>query len=128
MDSFSSAARGKLLSSGGIALALKVAAAGCGYALFVALARWMDVTEYGIFSIAFSAALSAGVLAALGTPGLLVRYLPEYHAKGQPDRARAIIRITYGAVMLAGAVSAIGFCVAGSMRDCLLYTSPSPRD
>lgn len=121
MDSFSSTARRKLLSSGGIALALKVMAAGCGYALFVALARWMDVTEYGVFSVAFSAALFVGVLAALGTPGLLVRFLSEYDAKGQPDHSRSVIRVTYGAVLLSGTIAAIGFLIAAGVNGTAAF-------
>ena len=121
MDSFSSTARRKLLSSGGIALALKVIAAGCGYALFVALARWMDVAEYGVFSVAFSAALFVGVLAALGTPGLLVRFLSEYDAKAQPAKSRAVIRVTYGAVLITGALAAAGFAIAAGVSGTAAF-------
>lgn len=99
----------KLLTSGGSALALKVAAAGLGYALFVAFARWMTITEYGEFSVAFSTALFVGITAACGLPGLLLRFLAEYGAKGKEDAARGVIRFAYGALAITCAIAAFGF-------------------
>jgi O-antigen/teichoic acid export membrane protein len=57
----------------------------------VLLARWMGVFEYGIFVLVWTAMIIVGDLSCLGFHTSVVRFIPEYRAKGQLAELRGIL-------------------------------------
>lgn len=90
-------ARGAILS-----LALQVTGATLAYALQVLLARWLDPSPYGIFVYATTWGSLLAIIAGLGLPSAVLRFLPQYEAEGDWGRLRGFLRSSEVATLAAG--------------------------
>ncbi len=74
------------------ALAIRVLSAGIAYVSQVLLARWMGAYEFGIFAYVWVWVIMLGLVSALGLNVAVLRFVPDYLARGQGDLARGFIR------------------------------------
>ncbi|MCU0819843.1 MAG: lipopolysaccharide biosynthesis protein [Beijerinckiaceae bacterium] len=94
------------------ALGVRLGAAALAYLLQILLARSLGAAEYGTFSFAWSVVTIGGFLATLGFGQIAVRFLAEYHERGEPGLARgfllhAILVTTAGSLVLAAILYAL---------------------
>ena len=61
------------------------------YVSQVLLARWMGDFEYGVFVVVWVGAVILGGLACLGIQIAVLRFVPEYIERGEPDLLRGVI-------------------------------------
>ena len=89
-----------------LALAVQVAGAGLGYLLQVALARWMGLTQFGTYTYLMAWATVLALLAGLGFPLSVLRFIPEYRALGDHARLCGLVRTSRRATLAVGAALA----------------------
>jgi len=96
-----------------IVFTIQVAGLALTYVAQVALARVLGAREYGIYRYAWSWINLLGILATLGFPTALQRFVPEYRTRGEPDLARGLLRgarwTTFLASLVAAAAAALVF-------------------
>ncbi len=102
------AARLKRLLAGGAVsgFLVRVAAAGIGYVLQIALARLIGVEEYGVFALAWVLVAVGGFSACLGLSQAAVRFLPVYGERGAEALRAGFLRDSTLVVCLAGTLLA----------------------
>jgi len=111
------------------AIAIKVAAAGLSFLMFLALARAMTQEGFGQFGFAFSLATFLGVLGAMGQRNLVLRFAAVYHADGDRAQTYGVIAYAYRSVLFGTGLLAIGLAAAATLpllepyRPLLLATS-----
>ncbi|MBN8534714.1 MAG: oligosaccharide flippase family protein [Rhizobiales bacterium] len=93
------------------AFGVRIGAAALAYILQIILARSLGAADYGTFSFAWSLVTIGGFLATLGFGQIAVRYLAEYHQRGDAARARGFLRHAF-TLTLAGSVAIIGLLYA----------------
>ncbi len=84
----------QLVRGGGYSIAIKVANGVLAYAMLLIIARVTTAEQYGIFAIAFSVAMSASYVAALGQPWAINRFWPEWMALDESVKARRFLRLS----------------------------------
>ena len=94
------------------ALAVRVGAAGLGYAMQIALARLMGAADYGAFAYAWAWLAVLGFSATLGLGQTSVRWLAHYHERGKPALTAGFLRwsiavVAGGSVLVAVATAAL---------------------
>jgi O-antigen/teichoic acid export membrane protein len=95
------------------ALAIQVLGAGLGYLTQVAFARWMGVSQFGLYAYLMAWATILALVSGLGFPLSVVRFIPAYRAHGEHDRVRGLIRLSRRVVLAAGVVVVIvGMAIA----------------
>jgi O-antigen/teichoic acid export membrane protein len=95
---------------------LQSAGALLGFALQVALARWMSVRDYGSYAYVFAWASLLAVPISLGVPGVVLRFVAAYEAQGDPGRLRGVVRTGTLTVVCAGlAFGALGTAVVAAL-------------
>lgn len=99
-----------LLRGAAVALTIQSAATALAYVLQVALARWLGVSAYGGYSIAFTTATLLSIAITFGVPSMLVRFVPTYEQAGDLGRMRGAISFARRLVLGLG----FGFAVAAS--------------
>jgi len=62
------------------ALAIQILYIGINYLLNVLLARWMGVSDYGVFQYAYTICFVLVFLSGFGISGAVLRFIPEYTA------------------------------------------------
>ncbi len=87
----------------------------------IALARWMGVQAFGVYSYAWAWVAVLGTLAGLGLPGTSVRFLATYRAQGEHARVRGLLR--FGRLLTLMASVLIGAC-AMALVELLIPDSP----
>jgi O-antigen/teichoic acid export membrane protein len=70
---------------------LKVGSGGLAFAMFSLAARAMSPDGFGMFATWLSVAQIAAVVGLIGQELLLVRFLNEYQARGQPDLTKGVL-------------------------------------
>ncbi len=109
----------RALSRGaGVAFITQVSAVGLGYLTHVLLARWMGVTEYGVYVYALAWAAPLAALGGLGVHMVALRFVPAYAT----SKAYGLIRGSYRAganVAFTGglAVSVMALGVLGFIQN-----------
>lgn len=78
-----------------------------GYLAQVVFARLMGARQFGIYTNAWTWATVLAGVATLGLPTLLVRFIPEYRARGDWGRLRGLIRGSLWCVLVSGLVLAL---------------------
>ena len=86
-----------------VSLGLRMAAALANYVSAIFLARWMDRSDYGSFSMLLSIMALAGTVATLGAPPAIIRFLGQYTSNARPDLAHGAIRYAIRHVLMGGA-------------------------
>ncbi|MEZ5926377.1 MAG: lipopolysaccharide biosynthesis protein [Hyphomicrobiaceae bacterium] len=83
--------RGRAQRAALTAFAIRVLSAGIAYLTQVVLARWMGSYEYGIFVFVWVWVLILGGLSSLGINIAVIRFVPEYKERNEPDLLRGIL-------------------------------------
>ncbi len=74
------------------AFAIRIASAAIAFLSQVLLARWIGAHEYGVFTYIWVWIIITGTLCAAGFATSVVRFVPEYQEKKQPNLVRGFIR------------------------------------
>ncbi len=81
--------------------------AGLGYISQVAFARWMGLSQFGTYAYLIAWVTTLALLAGLGFPMSVLRFIPEYRAHGYDDRLRGIVRLSRRVTFATGLVVVI---------------------
>jgi len=98
--------------------AVRILGAALGYALHVALARFLGPADFGIWAFAFTLVIVAGHAASIGFPDSVVRFLTDYIAREDWRRARG--QVLAGIYISLGMGAALALLFAGlliALRD-----------
>jgi O-antigen/teichoic acid export membrane protein len=115
----SSFARGVSLT-----FAIQIAGAFLAYALNVLLARWMGVTEYGIYTYVFSWAMLLSTPAGLGLNTAVLRFIPEYRTGERPGLLLGIAKQSRRLTLGAGVLVALVGCGVVALISSPEYSVP----
>ncbi|TKT75495.1 lipopolysaccharide biosynthesis protein [Aquamicrobium sp. LC103] len=99
--------RGEATRTSLVAFAIRIVSAVIAFVSQVLLARWMGGFEYGIFVLVWTTMLIVGNLSCLGFHTSIVRYIPEYRAKGQLAELRGIMAASKGFVLVTSTLFAL---------------------
>lgn len=83
-----------------LALAVQVLGAGLGYLLQVALARWLGAAQFGRYVYLIAWVTILALVAGLGFPLAVLRFIPEYRVKGDAARLHGLIAWSRGASLV----------------------------
>ena len=72
--------------------ALRIGGAGLIFVAQVVIARWLTPAEYGVFANVWVGFILVGGFASLGLGGAMIRFVPEYRARGQAALLRGLRR------------------------------------
>lgn len=95
-----------LVRGAGAALTVQVLSAAAFYGSQVLLARWMGVTEYGIYDYASALGAFLAFVAGLGLPTAVLRFIPEYITQQDWAHLRGIIWGSWQQTLIACFVTA----------------------
>jgi O-antigen/teichoic acid export membrane protein len=96
-----------LVRGASTALLTQTLSVGVIYLTQVSLARWMGVTEYGIYEYVATIELFLAFLAGLGMSSAVLRFIPEYTVQQDWGHLRGIIWSSWGQTILAGVAIAL---------------------
>jgi O-antigen/teichoic acid export membrane protein len=96
-----------LVRGAGAALSVQIISASAIYVSQILLARWLGVTEYGIYDYAIALGLSLAFLAGLGLPTAVLRFIPKYQFEQDWRHLRGIIWGSWQQTLIASLVTAI---------------------
>lgn len=82
----------RLLSTGALLMAARLAGAGAGFGAQILLARAMPSEQLGLFFLATSVAAVLGAVASGGFPGVATRFFASYQSRKKPDLLAAFMR------------------------------------
>ncbi|NEP53268.1 MAG: oligosaccharide flippase family protein [Moorea sp. SIO3C2] len=92
-----------------IAIVIRVTGFLLTYLLQICLARWMGETQYGIYAYVFSLSFLLSILACLGLPHTVLRFVSEYSVTESWGLLRGIIRFSWVINLLLGiAIALVG--------------------
>lgn len=95
-----------------IAFVIRMLSAAIAFASQVLLARWMGSFEYGIFVLVWVTMVIMGNLACFGFHTSVIRFVPEYLAKGALPELRGIV-LTSRLFVLVASTAIAGIGMAG---------------
>lgn len=102
----------KLLRGGAMTLVIKMAAAGLGLVMFVALSRVMSVENFGGFGVIFSLATTLAVAGCFGRRAMLMRFAPAKDEESGHFMRTVVVRFGYGATPLGRSIAGIALAAA----------------
>lgn len=115
---------GHLVRSATASVLLKVANAGCVYAIAIILARSLGPDQYGMYSFAFALVMLLMVATKAGFPELLVREVAGYKMDAKWELLRGIVSFSDRVVLaLSGIALAILLAVFNLHQDSLEDTA-----
>lgn len=85
-----------------VAFVLQVSSVGLKYIVQIFLAQWMGTVEYGTYEYVVSWTFFLAILAELGLPSAVLRFIPEYSVKEDWGRLRGVIRGSWQLTLVAG--------------------------
>jgi O-antigen/teichoic acid export membrane protein len=92
-----------------VAIIIQVGGRAVTYLSVVFLAQWMGETEYGIYEYVISWSLLLAIVAGIGYPRTVLRFVVEYRIKQDWGRLRGIVRSSWLIIVLAGLlISVVG--------------------
>jgi O-antigen/teichoic acid export membrane protein len=95
-----------------ITLGMTVAGVVTSYAVQLLLARWMGISSYGIYVYVWSWAILLAVIAGIGFPSALVRFIPQYESDGDLPHLRGLLRYAFWCTTGCGSlIAALGSSV-----------------
>lgn len=89
---------------------IRVAGAGVTYLGILFMVRWMGAFQFGVYAYVWSWALLLGFLLPLGLNSAVLRFVPEYHARGFDRRVVGFVarsRLIVAGVSTGAAVAAV---------------------
>jgi len=99
--------REKFVSAASGALIIRILGAGLAFFSQILLARWMGISEFGIYAFVWTCILAAGIISQLGLGISSTRLVAQYAGKNRPDRLRSFIGFVAAAVTISGSLIAI---------------------
>jgi O-antigen/teichoic acid export membrane protein len=93
-----------------VAFVLQGFGAALTFAMQVLLGRWMGVDDFGVYSFTLAWAGLVAVVAGVGLPITVLRFIPAFLSQGDYPRVRGIL----GASVLITVVVSFGIALAGS--------------
>ncbi len=96
-------------------LAIKIAAAGLTYLMFVVLSRAMTEAAYGRFAFGFSLATMLAIGASMGQQTAILRYWPEQMGRGATGKAHEALRAGWTLTLLAGFALGLALLVGAAV-------------
>lgn len=96
-----------LVRGAGAALSVQITSAGTIYVSQILLARWLGVTEYGIYDYAIALSLSLAFLAGLGLPIAVLRFIPKYQFEQDWRHLRGIIWGSWQQTLIASLITSV---------------------
>jgi O-antigen/teichoic acid export membrane protein len=99
-----------------VAFILQGLGAGLTFAMQVLLGRWMGVDEFGTYSFTLAWAAIIAVLAGVGLPITVLRFIPAFFSEGDNGRIRGLLNAS---VLITVAVS-FGVALIGSVAVVLI--------
>jgi O-antigen/teichoic acid export membrane protein len=107
---------GGLARGAGVAFLLQGLGAAATFAMQVLLGRWMGVDDYGTYSFTLAWAALVAVIAGVGLPVTVLRFIPAFLSQGDFGRTRGILNASF----LITCAVAFGIALAGSGVALLL--------
>lgn len=80
-----------LLHGGALGGIIKLSSAGLAFLMFFAVALATDAREFGLFGAAFAGASLVSFFSTMGQQSVILRYWPEYLARGEVGTAQAFM-------------------------------------
>lgn len=106
---FTAGERGEAGRMSLIAFSVRIVSAVIAFVSQVLMARWMGSFEYGIFVLVWVTMVIVGNLACLGFHTSVIRFIPEYRARGMMAELRGIVRASRLFVLVAStAIAGLG--------------------
>ncbi|MER9875184.1 lipopolysaccharide biosynthesis protein [Mesorhizobium sp. M0195] len=106
---FAAGERGEAGRMSLIAFSVRIVSAVIAFVSQVLMARWMGSFEYGIFVLVWVTMVIVGNLACLGFHTSVIRFIPEYRARGMLAELRGIVRASRLFVLVAStAIAGLG--------------------
>ncbi len=99
--------REKFVSAASGALAIRIVGAGLAFLSQILLARWMGISEFGVYAFVWTCILAAGIISQLGLGISSTRLVAQYAKKNRPDRLRSFVGFVAAAVAISGSIIAI---------------------
>jgi O-antigen/teichoic acid export membrane protein len=109
---------GILIRGASIAMLIQIAGNGIGYAGQILLARWLGVGGYGVYTFLIAWAQVFTIGALVGMDVGIVRFVPEYVLRQDPQHLRGILRWSRRLVLVAGTI------LAGASVLILIFVRP----
>ncbi|MFC0205002.1 lipopolysaccharide biosynthesis protein [Novosphingobium soli] len=94
-------------SSAAMVVGLRVAGAAFTYLNVVLLARWLNITDYGIFTLIISTVTLGGFVTRFGSDIAIVRFLGIYREKGEASLAEGAVRAALNFTLVASLIIAV---------------------
>src|SRR5215813_5650007 len=113
---------GTVLKGSASALAIKLAAAIAGFAMFALSSRYMEPASFGSLAIIFNAMSFLAVVALCGQETLIVRSWDEYRGSDRPALARGALTFGIRVVATAALAMAAGVALAWLAWDRAVAT------
>ncbi|NJO45921.1 MAG: flippase [Oscillatoriales cyanobacterium RM1_1_9] len=85
-----------------VAFLAQVSGVGLSYGSQIVLARWLGVVEFGIYEYVVALVVLLGILAGLGLPTAVLRFIAQYQVTRQWGELQGIIRGSWGFTALMG--------------------------
>ncbi|HYC21717.1 MAG TPA: polysaccharide biosynthesis C-terminal domain-containing protein [Candidatus Bathyarchaeia archaeon] len=95
-----------------VMLTVQLAGSGAAYLSHVLLARWMGAVDFGVYSYALAWSAFLAAAARLGLSSATLRFLPEFSARREWDRALGLLRGGWAIVLGASVASSSVWTVA----------------
>ena len=89
------------------ALVIQTLGSGLGYLSQVAFARWMGVSQFGVYAYVIAWATILALLTGLGFPLSVLRFIPEYRALDDYARLRGLIHMSRRVTVAVGLIAAL---------------------
>ena len=97
------------------ALAIQILNIGISYTVNVLLARWMGISDYGIFQYASTICFVLAFVAGFGVSGAVLRFIPEYTVKQDWQHLRGILQISWIQTLVVSVI------ISGCLTTWLLW-------
>ncbi len=110
-----------------IAIIIRVAGFVLTYLLQICLARWMEEVQYGIYAYVYSLTFLLSILACVGFPYSILRFIPQYQVTEEWGLLRGIARLSWLVNFLFGVgIALIGMGVIWGINfyHTFVYATP----
>ena len=112
----------QMASAAGATFVIQTVGLAIQYGTLVAFARWCVTNEeFGIFALARSWMQVLGMVAALGLPAMMLRFVPLYRSEGRYDRLNGILKFGVWVTLLSGG----GFAIVGAFATVFAVDATS---
>lgn len=97
--------RKTLLRGAGVALCIQTVSLVAIYGSEILFARWMNLTQYGIYNYAIALSVSLSLLAGLGLPSATLKLVSEYRTQKKWTYLRGILQTSWQQTLVASFIT-----------------------